>query len=344
MIAQRNSNVEIYRIIATFAVLIVHFNGWFVGGMPEKFDFSQISSFRIGQAIIESATCICINMFLVISGYFGVHLKVRSIVKICLLLIFVYVPFYFLNCFISDSFSVRGLFSNFFVISKSGYFVQCYLMLLFLSPVLNTFIEKGTNILLWVFGLVIIELWFNDIKSVSALGFGNGYSVMHFITMYMVGRCLQLYHQKLTNTSKVWWIAGYIICTFLILLQYLLGVKWAFDYSNPLNIVSTICSFLPFTYYCKFNNAINWIASSTFAVYIIQVTNPVYDYLVFADYRLLESYPYGIYLLLAFGLICFTFTACIIYDKVCSLLVNPMSDWIAKFVNCYTHGRKDVFE
>lgn len=32
---QRNSSVELFRIIATFLVLIVHFNGWFVG-IPEN--------------------------------------------------------------------------------------------------------------------------------------------------------------------------------------------------------------------------------------------------------------------------------------------------------------------
>lgn len=30
---ERNSSIELYRIIATFTVLIVHFNGWFVDGM-----------------------------------------------------------------------------------------------------------------------------------------------------------------------------------------------------------------------------------------------------------------------------------------------------------------------
>ena len=34
---ERNSSIEIYRIIATFAVLIFHFNGWLVGGMPKHF-------------------------------------------------------------------------------------------------------------------------------------------------------------------------------------------------------------------------------------------------------------------------------------------------------------------
>ena len=95
---ERNSSVELYRIIATFAVLIFHFNGWLVGGMPKYFDIDNLSTFRVTQAVIESCSCICVNMFLVISGYFGLHLKFQSVLRICLLLLSVHVPFYIADC------------------------------------------------------------------------------------------------------------------------------------------------------------------------------------------------------------------------------------------------------
>ena len=44
---QRNSSIELYRIIATFAVLIVHFNGWFVGDWPlPEYDITNPTLFR----------------------------------------------------------------------------------------------------------------------------------------------------------------------------------------------------------------------------------------------------------------------------------------------------------
>ena len=76
----RNSSLEFYRIIATFTVLVVHFNGWFVD-IPERFDFSHIALSRIGQMIIEAATIICVNMFVLISGYFGIKLRLSSVIK-----------------------------------------------------------------------------------------------------------------------------------------------------------------------------------------------------------------------------------------------------------------------
>lgn len=324
--SQRNSSIELYRIVATFTVLIVHFNGWFVGGMPENLDLANPSAFRIGQAIIESATCICINMFLLISGYFGIRLKLSSVIRICLLLLFIYVPFYLVESCLKGAFSVGTLIRSLFIMTKSGYFVQCYLMLMFLSPVLNAFIEKmGKRILPWVIVFVFIEFWFDNIKELECLGFGSGYSIMHFVLIYMIARCLFLFNVDLVRVKIYWWVIGYLLFTIVICIQYVVGLKWTYDYSNPVCIMSSICSFMPFVYYNYHNRAINWIASSTFAVYVIQVADPAYSYLVRIDNHLLVSQTYGLYLLYVMGVISLFFTLCVLYDKVCGIFIGPIT-------------------
>lgn len=322
---QRNSSVELYRIIATFTVLIVHFNGWFVGGMPEKLDLASPSVFRISQAIIESATCICVNMFLIISGYFGIRLKWSSVFRICLLLLFIYVPSYIFQSILSDSFGIKILISQFFIITRAGYFVQCYLMLMFLSPVLNAFVEKNRkDVLIWTIAFAVIEFYFGDFRQLECLGFGGGYSVMHFVLMYMIARCLNLYKESLMRLPAMLWLGGYLVCTLLILFQYVLGVKWTYSYANPIVIASTVCSFMPFLYYNYHNSIINWIAASTFAVYIIQVTDPCYTLLVRLDNHLLTSQTYILYLLYALGVIILFFLLCIVYDKLCQMFIKPI--------------------
>ena len=92
---QRNSSIELYRILATFAVLIVHFNGWFVGDWPlPDYDISNPTLFRTGQIVIEALSIICVNMFVIISGYFGIKLKLSSIVKLYVYLALIYIPLY----------------------------------------------------------------------------------------------------------------------------------------------------------------------------------------------------------------------------------------------------------
>lgn len=273
---ERNSSIELYRITATFTVLIIHFNGWFVRGMPEKLNLDNPSTFRIGQAIIDSAFCICINIFLLISVFFGIQLKGRSILKICLLLLLIYITSDFLNPYLKGNIRLSSFTDGVFVMSRSGYFVQCYMLLIFLSPVLNDFVEKyGKSILPWTISLVLIETWFGNIKSIDCLGFGRGYHCMHFVLMYMVARCLYLYKDVLLSLKMGYWIIGYLLCTLFILIQYIIGIRWTFDYSNPICIIFAICSFMPFVYFNYYSSVINWIASSTFAVYIIQVPLPI---------------------------------------------------------------------
>ena len=49
---QRNSSVELFRILATFLVLIVHLNGWLLGGTPETFSPNEDLSFRVGRLYV----------------------------------------------------------------------------------------------------------------------------------------------------------------------------------------------------------------------------------------------------------------------------------------------------
>ena len=165
-ILERNSSIEIYRIIATFAVLVYHFNGWLVGGVPKYFDIDRISSFRITQALIESSSCICVNMFIVISGYFGLRLKWQSVLKICFLLLSVHIPFYMFDCLFFDAtFVMKEFVRKFLIVSNGGYFIQCYLMLMFLSPLSILLLRKQIGerdcfllLCLWGlnFGLIVL--------------------------------------------------------------------------------------------------------------------------------------------------------------------------------------------
>ena len=252
----RNSSIELYRIIATFTVLIVHFNGWFVGGMPEKYDVSNPTIFRTGQMIIEAASCICVNLFLIISGYFGLRLKIITIIRLCMLLVLIYVSLYFLGVLIGDSFSVKSLFGRLYIISNAGYFIQCYLMLMFLSPLLNSFIEiYGKRVLSWTLVFIFIEFWFGCVRDIDNFGFNKGYSIIHFTLMYMVARCIALYKDNMLKFSRIYWTVGYVVSTSVICLMYILGISYTFHYSNPMVITSTICSFMSFlskAYYNKF--------------------------------------------------------------------------------------------
>ena len=330
---ERNSSVEVYRILAVFSVLIVHFNGWFLGGMPESFDFSNPTAHRIGQAIIEAMTICCVNCFLLISGFFGIRLRVASVVKFLVLLLGIMLPFYFLDCIVGhSSLTLKALLDNCRIITKGGYFVECYFMLMLLSPMLNLFVEQqGKNIAKWVLLLVGIEFWFDCLtKDHPWFGFNGGYSVAHFCLVYLIGRTIFLYQDKLKQQRRWLWVVLYFLFSGLIVVLYLLNVRFTFFYSNPLAMLTAVCSFLPFIYRQWANKTINWIASGTFAVYIIQITEPAFTFLCQTDQRLLEENAYGIYLLKGALVLVAFFVFCVLYDKVREWCSAPLLRFINK--------------
>ncbi len=333
---QRNSSIELYRIIATFTVLIVHFNGWFLGDWPlPAYDIDHPALFRTGQMIISAAVIICVNMFVIISGYFGIRLKLSSIVKLYVYLLLIYVPLYLVRMVSTHEFVLADFIEKFFVISYAGYFIQCYFMLMIVSPLLNAFIEKyQKRSLVWVLLFFMLEFWFACVMEVEEMGHNHGYSVIHFVLMYMIARCIRLYEDDIKKVSRWVWVSGYVLCTVVIIVCHILGIEWGWDYSSPIVVVSSVCSFLPFLYKTYYNKVINWIASGTLAVYIIHVTHRIQTTLETVDRTVLETNSYPMYLLIIAGVILMVFVASALYGVIC----NRLSTMVSKHIDKRTKG------
>lgn len=326
--SERNSSIELFRIIATFTVLIVHFNGWFVGGIPDNLDFHKVD-YRWVQSLIVACSGVCVNLFVIISGFWGVKFKISTFIHIGLLLLGFFIPFHLFGFIIENSFNLRLLLSQILILTRAGYFVQCYLMLLFLSPLLNLFIINNPrkSVLTWALLLWGIEFWFGCIKESPTLAFMHGYSVIHFVLIYMLARCVRLYKDILLKLSQWIWIVGYIINSLILWLMLAVGIHW--EYANPINIISSFCLFIPFLYFNFKSGFVNWIAKSTFAVYIIQVTYPVFGLLCALDQKMLDNMFYGEYLLSSLGVMMIVFSVCILYDKVLWKLIGPLEKMIS---------------
>lgn len=331
----RNSSIELYRIIATLAVLIVHFNGWFLGDWPlPEYDVDNPSLFRTGQTVISALVIICVNMFVIISGYFGIKLKLSSVVKLYIYLALIYIPLYLVRFVTTHEFIMTDFLQKWLVISQAGYFIQCYFMLMILSPVLNAFIYKyGRDSLKWVVMFWALEFWFGCMTDVEELGYNQGYSVIHFVLMYMIARCIRLYEDDIKNVKRWVWVAGYLVSTLVIIVCHIIGVKWCWDYSNPVVVFSSVCSFLPFLYKTYYNSVVNWIASGTLAVYIIHVTNRVQTMLESADRTILQSNSYPVYLVFISGVILATFALSVLYGVFCNYFSTRLTKDLDKKTN-----------
>ena len=173
-----------------------------------------------------------------------------------------------------------------------------------------------------------MEFWFGCIMDVEELGYNQGYSVIHFVLMYMIARCIKLYEDDIKKMGQWVWILGYLFSTLAIIMCHVIGIKWSWDYSNPIVVFSAVCSFLPFLYKTFHNKVINWIASGTLAVYIIHVTYYIKYSLQRLDCGLLETNSYPMYLIIILGVIIFVFIVSVLYGIVCNYITNRFAESI----------------
>ena len=330
----RNSSIEAFRILSMFLVLTLHFNAYFLGDMPVCFNIKNLSFNCLGQVIIEALSAVCVNCFLIISGYFGIKFKYKTFWDMYIMLVMIYVPLYLIECMLYDGFTFKELGRNILALSRKNYYVQCYLMLCFLSPILNTFINMyGKKILKYVLTFWFLEFYFDCLRSGNQyLGYENGYSLIHFVLMYLLGRCVFLYKDKILEINRFYYLIGYFSCALIVSIFYIIGIKWSYDYSNPIIIIESFCLFFPFLFVKFRSQCINWIASSTFAVYIIQLFDLPKHILCNIDKYLISNYSYAVYWLFVLIVIISFFIICIAYDKIRIFVSMKITDKIYRSI------------
>ncbi len=137
---------------------------------------------------------------------------------------------------------------------------------------------------------------------------------------------MYLYFDKISLIKKKFYFFGYVSCVCSsVIIFCLLDSKSVFLYTSPLTILSSVFLFIPFLCVSFHSKIINWVAPSTFAVYIIQVTFPYITLLKRTDIYLVENYSYMLYWLISLGVLILFFFFCVIYDKAISLLIKPMT-------------------
>ena len=157
------------------------------------------------------------------------------------------------------------------------WFVPAYMCLFLLSPVLNSFIEKGNAkevkiVLTTFFAFQFIYGWL-----VNSCGFYTGYSTLSFIGLYLLGRYLKLYSRKLSSLScKTDFVLYAVSCSLIVLLEILLlrnGVqKYAlFFYNSPLVIIASVFLILGVSKIHFQSKVVNYIAASTFSIYLFHL-------------------------------------------------------------------------
>ena len=245
----------------------------------------------IWRVLVQSVTIIGVDLFVLISGYFSIRPKVKSIVNLFTILVFFYVGCYLLNCFLGNQlFSYRTLLKNCFAFSRENWFIQCYLFLMLLSPLANVYIEnisrKGASIFLAIF--ILSAFWFGDVRQSEYFYFNGGYSVTSLLLIYVIGRYIRLYGEEFLRrySSKMIFLAWLLCTLFIAIIMYSLPgeSKRFLTYSSPIILLSASLFFALFTRIRIESKIVNWIGPSCLAVFILHTCSPVISWLIKIDF------------------------------------------------------------
>lgn len=155
---ERLSNMELLRIIAMLLVLFVHVN-YFSLGAPNLTEITTSSVSSFFRIEFESLALVCVNVFVLISGYFGIRPKIKSIANFLFQIWFFQFAIYVLCVLIGKiDFSYYGLLKN--IVPQRRWFIWAYLGLMLVAPMLNCFIEKTSKEALGKYLIIFFTLQF----------------------------------------------------------------------------------------------------------------------------------------------------------------------------------------
>ena len=315
---ERESGIELLRIIAIFLVIGVHalYYGHF-------FDMAKAAGGHVFSStlLFKFATRSAVNIFVMISGFFMVHssfnvkkaLKRTSDTYIKILFYSVVLTVIFLilgpkYCMYGNSVMPtvsmigKGLFP---ITGQVWYFLSNYLFLCILSPFINLCVQKITKkeyaLLLGVLTF-IISIWMNIYsitpfkKWVLLFGYGDmtgGKNIFFFVYLYLIGGFIGRFQKKRERPNFLYLLlaGASLIINYLLYTRLNKSIGYreiAMNYTNLFVIIFAAAMLLFFKDLRFSSKAVNVIASTTIGAYAVPefyfVRNIVWEIFDFRKY------------------------------------------------------------
>lgn len=287
MTKERDSNLELMRIVMMLAIISHHFV--VNSGVVQLYDYSNPTGKMIFLQLFGFAGKTAINGFLLISGYFMIKSKF-SLDK--LFRLYLEVKFYRLSIYILfiifkiEKFSITGFIKMLFnvIYGVNVGFVATFILLYILSPYINKLVK---NITRNQFTLLLgILLFFYTIISTFSYANNTFCEIGWYITVYLLGGYINLYPLKLFENRKiVTWLFNlsliFSLCSILAInfVNKVLGmlIDPYYFVSNAHKLMAVALSVSMFLFFkglqIKRSKTINTVASSIFGVLLIHANS-----------------------------------------------------------------------
>ncbi len=320
--------MELLRIVAMVLVLVFHAN--FMGlGKPTVADVASMPVASFARYFIQSLSQVCVNLFVLVSGWYAIKFKMKSLCKLLFQVIFfsllvwivlyVYCPERYLNI---ESLSTIILFN-----SSDYWFIKAYIGLMILSPALNLMVESFSEKQLRYFLILfyVFQTIYGWLNIYGAEWIEGGYSVWSFIGLYLLARYARLYPLRIFQKSSMHDFLCYVLIALFLAfmafvmsyLEYDVAGRFVSSYTNPLSIIEAVFLLLAFSKLHFESRLINWISSSCLAVYLLHANELVLRtyYGPFIKW-IYNNNTMTMFLLYTIAFILAVFTVSILIDKI----------------------------
>lgn len=336
----RQSNIELLRLVCMFFIVLQHVIKSAV--YPELQSSEPWTGGSYIGAIVLGMVCTAVNCFILISGFFGIKFKLRSLFNLYAICAFYNLLAYGVHIGLDGASIGKSLILNtIFPFSHSTYwFINCYVQLFCLAPLLNYAIDQtnrhqhlGIIALMTFINIYLGHFWQADLFD------SQGMSTLHFIYLYLIGRFIGKHvSSSFIDTHRYKWLLLFVGCSVLAGLgKYTehLGLfnDWIGLYNNSLFMIGGAIGLLLFAHSFHFQSKfVNVVAVSTLAIYLghehAYVQPHIYNYIISLQTKYLNTnlvlHDMVGRICLAIGcslIICIFF---LLFDRIRLLLMKPV--------------------
>ena len=286
---KRESNFELLRIVLMLLIIVGHLllNSEKLGAIGTK-------EYYITN-IMRSFTVFGVNGFILLSGYFGINLNYKKLIRLDIKILF-YTWIFFVIGIVSGIHQIniiKDILLIFPVITKRYWFITDYFVLCILSPFLNKFIQsldrEELKKLLLISGIIFYLIaTFCFMINADQIVNDSGYGMINFIYLYFIGFYLKHYYKDEHSSIFYFYIYG-IISIMLFVVNWGMTKITGFYFDSLISYNTIFVLGGAISLFLAFKNLkiptytiINRSAAACLSIYVIH-TNPTISQFMFCN-------------------------------------------------------------
>ena len=343
-VSKRQCNLDLLRIAAMFLIVLLH-SVDHSGVLEAVTDQGSLLS-SIYVYFIYAVTQICVNCYILLSGYFLVKSRFKLSKLFTLWLETVVYALLFKVVFMvagEESFSITSLVSCLIPITTGRYwFITIYFGMYLVSPFLNIAIKAldcKKHALLNVVLFVLMSVWSSLHPDIAGMNSGGGWGLAWFVVLYFLGAWFRLYYHpdyKALPKLLLWLLVP--LATTAVLFVAKVGnigiaVSIVLNWIRYDSVPTYLATIFFFAFFLNIrgpqggflHKVITFVSPLTFGVYLIHAHANV-DPQIWRITKLAQKTQALYFPLLQIAVVIGIFCICILIDALRSFLFRPIEN------------------